>query len=149
MSHVCLIDVRVKNRGDLAAACKALGLEWLPHETRWAWFGRWLDDFHGDRAAHKHGVQPEEYGTADAGVIRVPGAQYDIGVYRRGGIYLLVYDSWEGGRGIEARLGAGLTKLRQAYSEAVSTRHLRMQGFAVRRQVTADGRILLTGTRAR
>ena len=147
MSHVATVEIRIKWVDDLRAVCEELGLTYDEAATAWRWWGRWVNDWHEANAAYHHGVKPEEYGTADAGVIRVPGASWDIGVYRRGGEYVLVYDNYGGSRGLEKALGAGLTKLKAAYTERVARRRLRKLGMSVRKRIDASGRIVLTGVR--
>jgi len=146
VSHVAVVDVEIKSLDDLAKACKALGLEYDREATKWVWFGSWYNDFSRADAAFKHGIAPERYGKADAGVIKIPGATYSIGVYAisgQPGKYTLVYDNWQGGKGIEKVLGAGLPKLRQEYAAQVSQRKMQQAGFQVQRRKLDNGQIKL------
>lgn len=146
MSHVALVQVECREIVDLKAACKSLGLEFMERQTTYEWFGRFVGDYHAKDAAYRQ-VDPNTFGTCNH-AIRVPGASYEIGVIRRGDQWEITYDRWgTGGRGIERVLGTGLPKLKQAVAEAATKRVLRRQGYHVRRQVTADGRIVLTGVK--
>ena len=146
MSHVAVVEVSIKSLGDLARACKALGLEYDRKARKWAWYGVFIGDYNRQDAAVKHGIATSRYGTSDAGVIKVPGATYSIGVYQipgQPGKYTLVYDNWHGGHGIENVLGAGLPKLRQEYAAQVSRRKMQAAGFQVQRRLLDNGQIKL------
>ena len=72
-----------------------------------------------------------------------------IGVLLEGGKIRLVYDPWCGGMGMQNHVAfeddmRGLGKLQQAYAVEVARKQAKKQGFSVREQVQADGRIKLT-----
>jgi len=145
MSHVAKVELKVTDLDDLAAACADVGCTFDRDATEWEWYGEWEQDYDSEDAAFRHGIAPERYGTSDAGVIRVPGASYEIGVYRLpDGTFGLVYDNFNKGRGIETHLGAGLPRLRQTYADrrtAKSFMELRAKGYTVQRRELEDGSV--------
>ena len=85
-------------------------------------------------------------------MIRIPGATWDVGVYKSpdGNGFKLVYDNFACGHGIEERAGAGLAKLTQRYATEVSKKQLFNAGFKRIREVPhplGEGRIRLVATR--
>lgn len=139
MSHVVKVELEVTDLQALEAGCKALGLTLDRANLNWNWYGRWMNDYGAEDAAYVHGIKPDRYGKADTAVIRVPGAQYDIGVYKvpgQEGKYCLIYDYWNGGYGIENKLGKALPDLNKAYGAEVYKKWAKGKGL----QVTKDSR---------
>jgi hypothetical protein len=149
MSHTVSLDLQVKSLDSLTAACRILGLTFDRNRSSWRWYGRFLSDYNGNDAAFKHGVKPEEYGTADAGVITCPGAGYDVGVYKVGNTYRLVYDNWHGGMGLDEKLGVGLTRLKAQYGIEVAKRILSKQGYRCKPRIDKHGRPMIIASKAR
>jgi len=131
MSHVVVGEVQFKNLTYLARACRALGLEYTQSQVEWRWYGRWVNDYHGDDAAYKHGIPPSEYGKATAGVIKIPGCKYDIGVYKLGDNFVAIYDTYGPGQQIVKRFGSRLEKLMQQYAYEVAHDTLTRKGYKV------------------
>ena len=97
-------------------------------------------------------ISRDRYGTADAGVIQVPGAEYDVGVYQvpgQPGKCCLIYDQFLDGGGIERHIGKGLVALKERYGATVASRQLKKQGFVVREERAATGRLRLVATKRR
>jgi len=150
LSHVALIDLTVDSLDTLAKACEAMGFTFDRQATKWAWYGRWVNDYHADQAAYKQGIPVERYGTSDAGVIRVPGAQYEVGVYQapgQPGRYRLVYDNFSEGKGLHAKCGPGLGLLKQRYAAERSKKVMRRAGWRVAEKKQDDGQLRLVYTR--
>lgn len=142
MSHVVNIQLEIKDLDALEAACKALGLTYDRTATKWRWYGKWMNDYSGKDAAYKHGIEPSRYGKADAGVITVPGAHYDIGVYKTQNGYALIYDNWQSGGGIEKALGAGTPDLNKQYGAQVALKRLKKMGWrATAKETRVNGRL--------
>lgn len=142
MSHVINIELEIKDLDALEAACKALGLTYERETTKWRWYGKWMNDYSGKNAAYKNKIDTNRYGTADAGVIKVPGATYDIGVYKVENGYALVYDNWQHGQGIETTLGVGTPDLNKQYGAQVALKRLRKMGFrATAKEIRSAGRL--------
>jgi hypothetical protein len=142
MSHVVNIQLEIKDLEALEAACKALGLTYDRTANKWRWYGKWMNDYSGKDAAYKHGIEPSRYGTADAGVIRVPGTSYDVGVYKTKDGYALIYDNWQSGGGIEKVLGVGTPDLNKQYGAQVALKRLKKMGWrATAKETRVNGRL--------
>ena len=98
MSHVARIELEINDLDSLKAACKSLGLEFVPDQKTFEWYGRQVGNY-----PLPDGFTLEDMGRCDH-AIRVPGAQYEIGVVKRRGKYTLLWDFWEDG-GLETVLG--------------------------------------------
>jgi hypothetical protein len=123
MSHVAALSMQVKSLSALKKAALACGLELVEGQTTYRWYGRWVQDYHGENAAYKLGIDPKNYGKCDH-AIRIPGnaKAYEIGVVKspNGEGYELVWDFWQGGYGLEAKIGSDGEKLRKEYVKAVT-----------------------------
>jgi len=79
--------------------------------------------------------------------IRVRGAgrdTYEIGLTRRPtaqGGYELSYDPYNGGFGLEAKIGPGAGLLKKEFAALVAERQLQREGHRVRRVVEEDGSV--------
>lgn len=142
MSHVATVEIEIKNLDDLAKACERIGCELVRGKTSYKWFGEHVGDY----------PVPEGFSVADLGkcehAIRVRGNHqaYEIGVVRRRDGqpgWVLHWDFFEGGYGLENVVGQGCNKLKQSYAVVSAMRTARGQGFAVEEQRQADGRIKL------
>lgn len=150
MSHVCSIDLDITDLTAFAAAVQRMGGEYLPNETKWHWYGRWVDDYSKTDAAYKHGIPPKRYGTCDAGVVRFPGCAYDIGIYKhptKPGVFVPVFDFYKGGFGLVGKVGRDLQQLKAHYGCEVSKKKLRKRGYKVKQQEDKYGRPMLVATR--
>jgi hypothetical protein len=140
MSHIAVIQLDVTDLPSLARAAQICGLEFVPGQTEYKWFGRWVGD----------SPLPEGIDIADLGkcshAIRVPNndTAYEIGVVAKpGGGYTLLWDFWAGGKGLEALAGTACVNLRTEYAAARSTHAARSKRYRVTRTDTAE---LLTVT---
>ena len=109
MSHVARIEIEISDLDTLKAACQSMGLEFVPEQKTFAWYGRHIGDY-----PLPEGFTLEEMGHCDH-AIRVRDAQYEIGIVQKGRKYILLWDFWQGG-GLETILGKGAGKLKQAYA---------------------------------
>lgn len=146
MSHIAVVELHVRDLAALAAACTALGLEFVEGQQQYHWFGRKM----GDTAI------PDGFTEADLGkcehAIRIPGLPkaYEIGVVRRRDGkpgYLLQWDNWCRGFGMADVVGMDCGKLKQQYAAQVAAKQARSQGFRVTQVIGTDGNIRLTCTR--
>lgn len=145
MSHVAIGKLKIYDLASLIAACKQLGLEFCEGQSTWRWYGKWVKDYSKDDAAFKHGVKPEDYGKNAAHAIKVPGATYDIGVYKMTDAegktyYAPVHDNYREGHGIEKVCGKGLSKLQDECGVARALKWAKRQGMAASR-IVKDGRV--------
>ena len=113
MSHIVKIELEVKDLSVLKTACKRLGLEFLEGKTEFRWYV--------DTATCAH-------------VIRVPGAEYEIGVQKLGSRYELQCDYFD--PNIEQRIGKNGGLLKQAYAIEKTRAEARRKGYTVIEQRT-------------
>ncbi len=148
ISHVSHVDLHIKDLDALKQACKALGLDFHENQKTYKWYGRWVNDYSAADAAYHHGIKPEDYGKCEH-AISAPGAGYELGVIKNptGPGYTLIYDNFCQGYGLEAAIGKGASKVRQAYAVQVATKQARKQGFRVQQSVGQDGKVRLVCTR--
>ena len=133
MSHVATVELEVRDLDALAEAAKRCGLELVRDQKTYRWYG-------GQQNPCDH-------------TIRIPDARegkrlgaYEVGVIRRTDGrpgYVLEYDPWAGGKGLEELTGPKCGRLKQAYGVAVATQQARRQGFAVREQPLPNGSVKL------
>lgn len=145
MSHVSAIKLRIKDLPSLLDAAEQLGLEQRMKET-FNWYGTHVGDY----------PLPEGFTKAEMGKclfalgIKGKPTAYEVGVVKskiHPGEYELLWDFWSGGYGLQEAIGEDGNKLRQRYSERVTTKQLRKQGLRVTRSVTDDGKVILRGRR--
>jgi len=112
MSHVTTIDAKeFYDIPSLKQMCKNEGWEFIENKTTYAWFGRFVGDY-----PMPEGFTVDELGKCSH-AIRIPGCQYEVGVVKKNGKYVLMYDFWESG-GLLKRLGEGAGLLKQSYNMA-------------------------------
>ena len=150
MSHVCEIDVIVRDIDALKAACRVLGLEFREDQKNYKWFGRFVDAYNPSDTSYNYQVSREDYGHCEH-AIGIAGRKkaYEVGVMKRkdGKGFALHYDPYDGGYGLEQVIGKNASKLRQAYAVEVAKKQARKQGFRVQEKVTQDGKVRLLCTR--
>jgi len=130
MSHVVDGMIEVTDLEVLERVCKQLGLVFKRGQKTYKWYGMFLNDYHGEDAA-KYRFDPDSFGKCEHAII-VPGAAYEIGIARdREGKLRFIYDSWEGGYGIEERLGKGAKLLIQTYAKEVTKKVMLKKGYRV------------------
>ena len=132
MSHVARIELEINDLDSLKAACKSLGLEFVPDQKTFAWYGQHVGDY-----PLPDGFTLEDMGRCNH-AIRVPGAQYEIGVVKRRGKYTLLWDFWEDG-GLETVLGKGAGKLKQAYALERVKKEARQRNYRCLEKKTEQG----------
>lgn len=138
MSHVATIKIEINDLVALVAACRRIGCTLVMDQRNYAWYGRHVGDY----------PLPQGFAASDLGhcehAIKVPGADYEIGVVtRRDGRpgYTLIWDFW-GGQ-LERQLGPGAQKLIQAYGIEAATRAARRQGYHVTEVKQPNGAVTL------
>jgi hypothetical protein len=147
MSHVAKIELEIKDLTALAAACQALGLEFMYGQKTYKCYGR----IQGMSDQMPAGFTVEEMGHCEH-AIRIPGNSraYEIGVVtRRDGKagYALLLDAWQGGFGLTEKIGESGQKLKQNYSSAVARAHMIRHGYRVISSTKQDGTIVLRASR--
>jgi hypothetical protein len=131
MSHVSKIELQINDLETLKAACKRMGLEFVPDQLNYSWYGKHIGDY----------PLPEGFTLDDLGkchhAIKVPGASYEIGVVKRNARYFLLWDFYSVG-GLESRLGKGASKLRQAYAVERVHKEARRKGYRIQENRTEN-----------
>lgn len=153
ISHVASVKCFVQDLDALARVADTLGFELVRDAETYAWYGTWVNDFRGERAAVDQGYDPSTFGKCLHKLRRKDGMSgaYEIGVVARvdgqPGFELL-YDNWGvGGRAIETLAGKNLVGLKGALAEDVTMRMLMRKGYRVKRTVGTDGKIKLIGVK--
>lgn len=146
MSHVVEMSVHISDLDALSAACKALGTELVRNQKTHRWYGRFVGD-----SPMPQGFTVDDLGHCDH-AIRVSGNAnaYEIGVVkRRDGKpgYTLLVDLWQGGYGLEAKIGKDGNKLKQQYAVQVGKRWAAKNGMRVTTTIKEDGRIILRASK--
>lgn len=138
MSHVSTVEIIIQDLDALEKACKLAGAELMRGQTTHKWFGKWVNDYDASDAAYKHGIKPEDYGKCEH-AIRVNGNSeaYEVGLVKNpnGPGWVLVYDSWAGGKGLMKVIGEDAGNLRREYALAVGMREMARKGFRTERVI--------------
>jgi hypothetical protein len=146
MSHVVSISLEISDLEALAAAAKSLGLELARGQTTYRWYGRSVGDY----------PLPKGFTAVDMGkcehALRIPNdpRAYEIGVVRRRDGrpgYTLMWDFWQGGFGMEAKVGRNADRLKQAYATEVTRRYWKRKGYRVSETRKEDGTVVLRAVR--
>ncbi len=146
MSHICEVELEIKDLDCLAVAAQSLGLELVRDKRTFKWYGQWVGNY-----PMPTGFQKSEMGHCKH-AIRVVGngRAYEIGVVmRRDGKrgFTLHFDPWNGGFGLMEIVGQDAQKLLQAYSRAVVQKQAARDGFRVQEATDAQGRVVMRLTR--
>jgi hypothetical protein len=140
LSHLSNIELEIKDLNVLKEACKRLGFEFLENKHTFAWYGVWVG-----RYPLPEGMTPDDLGRCNH-AIRVPGAEYEVGVIQRDHHYLLFWDSWrKGGLEKDSALGRGAKRLKQAYAVERVKLEARRKGYTLQEKKIDKGiRLVLT-----
>lgn len=141
MSHVTTIEVEIKDLEALKLAASKLGLEFVEGQKAYKRYGQSVGD-----TRLPTGFTVADLGKCDHALrLKEPGPySYEIGVVksRTGSGYQLLWDSWQGGYGLQEKVGVGAQRLIQTYAGEAAIRAARAKGFRVMSQVVkADGSI--------
>lgn len=141
MSHVTTCELEVRDLDALESAVKEMGATLTRGVKEYAWYGTSVGDYPIPK-----GMTVETLGKCDH-VIRVPGVGYEVGVVQTvPGKYTLAYDFYGPGRGLLAKFGERMNKLKQMYGVHVATRTAQKRGMNVQRVQTSGGiRLVMTG----
>lgn len=116
MSHISKIELEVTDLGVLCQACKRLKLSFIRDQQTLKWYG-------------KDGICQH--------VIRIPQANYEIGIIERAGRYELCCDFYD--QGLQRAIGNGGGLLKQAYALEKATIEARRKGYRVVEKKTDTG----------
>lgn len=146
MSHIATIELEIRDLDALDAAARSLGLELVRGQTTYRWYG--LRDPRQYRYPLPPGFTVEDLGRCEH-AIRVPGNDqaYEIGVVRRRDGrpgYVLLVDFWNGGYGLEEKVGTNANRLKQAYAIETAKRAAWRAGHRVLGEIRkTDGSVVL------
>jgi hypothetical protein len=132
MSHIAKIELEINDPETLKLACERLGLQFMENQTTYKWYGSWVGD-----TPLPEGITIDQLGKCNH-AIRVPGAQYEIGIIQRDRKYLLLWDFWYRG-GLEEKLGKNAGRLKQAYAIERVRKEARIKGHRICEQKTNQG----------
>ena len=145
MSHVVTIDCKITDLEAFRLAVERCGGK-LERAERYRWWGSYVGDYPLPKI---EGMTPGQVkaklGRCDGYRVQVPGCGWDVGLWRMAdGSYQMMYDFYQGGRGLERALGGrGLPKLKQAYAIVKAKRALAAKGIQARERQLADGSVQL------
>ena len=142
MSHVAEMEIDILDLDALATAVRRLGLEFVPNQVTYKWYGTHVGDYPVPK-----GFEPKDLGHC-LHAIRIPGDEraYEIGVVkRRDGKpgYQLMWDFWKEGFGLMEKIGSTGGLLKQAYGVQVAKKQMLRDGYRVTEVKDAKGNILL------
>lgn len=157
MSHIAQIDLEIRDLEALKLACNRLGLEFREGQQKYRWWGQSQGDYplpagyaveDLGKCIHAIGIpndtQTHKCYSAIASA-NVPGA-YEIGIVRRKDGkpgYSLLWDFYCGGYGLEDKVGANCSRLKQAYATEVAKKKALQQGFRVQERKLSNGSVQL------
>lgn len=129
MSHVASIQLVIKDLDALEAACKKLGLELVRGQKTFKKYERTMS------GECEHAIRlPGNSRAYEIGVVKAPAGQPG---------FTLMWDSWQGGYGMVAKVGADAGLLKQGYAGEVALKAARKSGFRLLTQTTKpDGTLV-------
>ena len=155
MSHVATIEIEIKDLQDLIAASAELGLVFEEGQKTYEWFGESIGDYPlpegfaaNDLGHCEHAIRMNDSDRIKA--INLGCDPYEIGVVkRRDGKpgWTLLWDFYDGGKGLERIIGPQANKLKHAVATAASVRTMARQGYRCQRQTLANGTVKLQFTK--
>jgi TPR repeat protein len=116
MSHISKIELEVRDLAVLGQACTRLGMKLIRGQRSFRWYGKEAQCDHA---------------------IRVPGANYEIGVVYKSGLYELNCDFYD--PNIEKVIGRQGGLLKQAYAVEKTMIEARKKGYSVLESQTDTG----------
>jgi len=151
MSHVSKVDMEILDLDALKKACADCGLEFREGQKTYKWYGSWVGDYNSRDAATQNGIDPKDLGKCDH-AIGVPGNKqaYEIGVVKNpnGKGYILLWDFWNGGYGLQAKAGPNCGNLTKGYAVAVAKKAMVNKGYSCTQKILATGEVQLQFVKA-
>jgi len=128
MSHISKIELKIKDLAALKTACQECGYQFIENQKSYKWYGRFVGD-----SPMPEGLTEADLGKCDH-AIKVPGADYEIGIKKMGGgHYEMMFDYWRSG-GLEGKPD----KLLQPYAIAATRRAVKANRYRVYRENKLD-----------
>jgi len=135
ITHVDIVDLEA-----LKLAAADCGLEFREGQRTHKWYGHWVGDYPLPK-----GVTVNDLGKCDH-ALSVPGdaRAYEIGVAQVDDKWQLRYDFWNGGYGLEKKVGKNAERLVQRYSYHAAIRTAEEHGLSLANEyVDEEGNIKL------
>jgi hypothetical protein len=124
LSHISKIELEIKDLEALKNACNTLGFQFMENQKEYIWYGKWI----GNQPLPP-GITEDDIGKCDH-AIRVPTAQFEVGVVRKGNSWILLWDNWIAG-GLQKVIGKDAGILKQAYSVEAVKKISRVKGYRI------------------
>lgn len=116
MSHISKIELEVRDLVVLGQACKRMGFCLEKEKKTFRWYGKDSDCDHA---------------------ITIPGAEYEIGVVKKGSGFELACDYYD--QNLVKAIGENGGRLKQAYAVEKATIEARRKGYTVREEKSKAG----------
>lgn len=143
MSHISHIEIEINDLDCLVRACAYLGFQFMRNQRTYKWYGRMVSP---ERHPLPEGLSENDLGKCTH-AIRVPEAEYEVGVVKRGDRYLLLCDFWDSK--LRQRLGENGGRLKQAYAFEKTRKEAKKRNYLVSEKKIENGiRLTLTPCRA-
>lgn len=110
MSHISKIEVEIDSLECLQRACAFLGFKFVRNQSTYKWYGRVVNP---QDHPLPEGMGMDQLGKCDH-AIKVPEADYEIGVVKHNGKYVLLLDYWDSK--LRLRVGEKGGRVKQAYA---------------------------------
>jgi len=133
MSHVSRIEVEINDLASLKRACQRLGFQFREGQKTYVWYGRLVQP---DLYPLPEGMTQDDLGKCHH-AIAIPGAQYELGLVKRGNSYMLLADFWD--TRLKNAVGENGGKLKQAYAVERTMAEARKRNYRVIEQKTDTG----------
>ncbi|MCX7428798.1 MAG: hypothetical protein NTW96_24625 [Planctomycetia bacterium] len=146
MSHIVTIKTELRDIAAIKAACKRMGWQLLEGQHTFRWYGRYVGDYREfEKQLRDLGIKTEDYGKCDH-AIRVPGAEYEIGLVQRGNRFVPLWDTWGPGGLAKVSHENGMGGFLAAYAVEKAKLEARRKGYTVTEKTLPNGNIQLQVT---
>lgn len=140
MSHISTIELEITDLACLKKACQSLNLKFNEGQKTYKWYGRLVNPAN---TPLPEGITEKDLGHCDHSISSTS-ANYEIGILRRNGKYLLLADFWNAG-GLHRVVGKNAGLLKQAYTVERVKNEAKKKGFRLTHKVTESSiRLTLT-----
>ena len=139
MSHVTTIAVEIRDLEVVKEICRELGLEFHENQKNYKWYGRHVGDY-----PLPAGVTKAALGRCDHAIAVKGGSaqSYEIGLVKKGDQFMVLWDFWQGGYGLENCVGKNGQRFVDAYTKAVAIKttkaFARAKGFSYTQKVDPE-----------
>lgn len=112
MSHITTVKTTIQDLDALKEACKSLGLDFKENQRTYKWYGRSVGDY-----PLPNGFKESDLGKCEHAIsLKNKKDAYEIGLVKRGNEYVMLWDFWQGGFGLEQVVGKDCSNLVDEYT---------------------------------